>query len=82
MNAALTFLIVSIVKIVVTVFVLLTGVAYTVWLERKVVGRMQNRFRHGFRRVYGRRQTRLPIQIALSVIDVGSSDSCGLDQRD
>src|SRR4051812_47666877 len=44
MNAALTFLIVSIVKIAITVFVLLTGVAYTVWLERKVVGRMQNRW--------------------------------------
>jgi len=44
MNAALTFLIVSIVKIAITVGVLLTGVAYTVWLERKVVGRMQNRW--------------------------------------
>src|SRR3954463_7725391 len=44
MNAALTFLIVSVVKVVITDFVLLTGVAYTVWLERKVVGRMQNRW--------------------------------------
>ncbi len=44
MSAGLTFLVVSIVKIALTVFVLLTGVAYTVWLERKVVGRMQNRW--------------------------------------
>jgi NADH-quinone oxidoreductase subunit H len=35
---------VSLVKIVVALFVLLTAVAYTVWLERKVVGRMQNRW--------------------------------------
>jgi NADH-quinone oxidoreductase subunit H len=44
MNNVLTFILVAIVKIVITVFVLLTAVAYTVWLERKVVGRMQNRW--------------------------------------
>ena len=38
------YIIVSIIKIVLVVFVLLTAVAYTVWLERKVVGRMQNRW--------------------------------------
>ena len=32
------------IKIVIAVFVLLTAVAYTVWLERKVVGHMQNRW--------------------------------------
>jgi len=42
--SALTFLIVAVIKIVVTLGVLLTVVAYTVWLERKVVGRMQNRW--------------------------------------
>jgi NADH-quinone oxidoreductase subunit H len=40
----LTFLFVSVVKSVITLLVLLTAVAYTVWLERKVVGRMQNRW--------------------------------------
>jgi NADH-quinone oxidoreductase subunit H len=39
-----TFLIVSIIKIVIVLFVLLTLVAYTVLLERKVVGRIQNRW--------------------------------------
>ena len=38
------FLVASIIKIVVFLFVLLTGVAYTVWLERKVVGHIQNRW--------------------------------------
>ncbi len=33
-----------IIKIVIAVFVLLTAVAYTVWLERKVVAHMQNRW--------------------------------------
>src|SRR5208283_4996176 len=33
-----------VIKIAVTLGVLLTVVAYTVWLERKVVGRMQNRW--------------------------------------
>ncbi len=39
-----TFLIVSIVKILLILGALLTGVAYTVWLERKVVGHIQNRW--------------------------------------
>jgi NADH-quinone oxidoreductase subunit H len=39
-----TFLLVSIVKIVIAVGVLLTAVAYTVWLERKLVGHIQNRW--------------------------------------
>jgi len=38
------FVIVSVIKSVVVLFVLLTSVAYTVWLERKVVGHMQNRW--------------------------------------
>src|SRR5512146_2822073 len=44
MNSALTFVLTAVVKILITIFVLLTAVAYTVWLERKVVGRMQNRW--------------------------------------
>ena len=40
----LTFLFVSVIKSVITLVVLLTAVAYTVWLERKVVGHMQNRW--------------------------------------
>ena len=39
-----TFILVSLIKIVLALFVLLTAVAYTVWLERKVVGHMQNRW--------------------------------------
>jgi NADH-quinone oxidoreductase subunit H len=39
-----TFVLVSLVKIVIALFVLLTSVAYTVWLERKVVGHIQNRW--------------------------------------
>src|SRR5208282_3218012 len=42
--SVLTFLIVAVIKIAVTLGVLLTVVAYTVWLERKVVGHMQNRW--------------------------------------
>jgi NADH-quinone oxidoreductase subunit H len=38
------FIIVSVIKSVIVLGVLLTAVAYTVWLERKVVGRMQNRW--------------------------------------
>ncbi len=44
MNNVLTFLIVAVVKIAVTLGILLTIVAYTVWLERKVLGRIQNRW--------------------------------------
>ena len=43
MNAE-TFILISITKIVIAVIVLLTAVAYTVWLERKVVGHIQNRW--------------------------------------
>src|SRR5450755_3150104 len=39
-----TFIIISIVKSVAVVAVLLTAVAYSVWLERKVSARIQNRW--------------------------------------
>jgi len=39
-----TFILVSVIKIVIALAVLLTAVAYSVWLERKVVGHMQNRW--------------------------------------
>lgn len=39
-----TFVLASVIKIVIALFVLLTAVAYTVWLERKVVGHIQNRW--------------------------------------
>ena len=39
-----TFLLISIVKIVVVIVITLTAVAYTVLLERKVLGHMQNRW--------------------------------------
>jgi NADH-quinone oxidoreductase subunit H len=38
------FILVSVIKSALVLFILLTAVAYTVWLERKVVGRMQNRW--------------------------------------
>ncbi len=38
------YIVASLVKIALALFVLLTAVAYTVWLERKVVGRIQNRW--------------------------------------
>jgi NADH-quinone oxidoreductase subunit H len=38
------FIVASVIKIVLVLFILLTSVAYTVWLERKVVGHMQNRW--------------------------------------
>ena len=38
------FIIVSVFKSLVLLIILLTAVAYTVWLERKVVGHMQNRW--------------------------------------
>src|SRR3954463_15406831 len=40
----LQFVAVSALKSVIIIFLLLTGVAYTVWLERKVVGHIQNRW--------------------------------------
>src|SRR4051794_22767826 len=39
-----TYIIVAIVKILIILGALLTGVAYTVWLERKVIGHIQNRW--------------------------------------
>ena len=39
-----TFLVISVIKSAIALFVLLTAVAYSVWLERKVVGHMQNRW--------------------------------------
>jgi NADH-quinone oxidoreductase subunit H len=44
LSPLLTYVLLSIAKIVVVLIVLLTCVAYTVLLERKVVGRIQNRF--------------------------------------
>jgi NADH-quinone oxidoreductase subunit H len=38
------FIIVAVIKIVLVVFIMLTGVAYTTLLERKVVARIQNRW--------------------------------------
>jgi NADH-quinone oxidoreductase subunit H len=40
----LTFIIVSLIKTAIALGILLTAVAYSVWLERKVVGHMQNRW--------------------------------------
>src|SRR5882724_7378830 len=40
----LVFIIASLIKTALALFVLLTAVAYSVWLERKVVGRIQNRW--------------------------------------
>ena len=38
------FIFVSLIKTVIAIVILLTGVAYSVWLERKVVGHIQNRW--------------------------------------
>jgi NADH-quinone oxidoreductase subunit H len=38
------FVLVSVIKVAITMVILLTIVAYTVWLERKVVGHIQNRW--------------------------------------
>ncbi|HWX54123.1 MAG TPA: NADH-quinone oxidoreductase subunit NuoH [Verrucomicrobiae bacterium] len=38
------FIIFAVIKIVLVIFLLLTGVAYMTWLERKVVGHIQNRW--------------------------------------
>jgi NADH-quinone oxidoreductase subunit H len=43
-NPIWLYLLVSVIKSALVLFVLLTAVAYTVWLERKVVGHMQNRW--------------------------------------
>ncbi len=39
-----TFIIVAVIKIALVIFIMLTGVAYTTWLERKLVARIQNRW--------------------------------------
>jgi NADH-quinone oxidoreductase subunit H len=39
-----TYIVVSVVKIVIALFVLLTSVAYLTWLERKLVGHIQTRW--------------------------------------
>jgi NADH-quinone oxidoreductase subunit H len=39
-----TFIIAAVIKILLLIFVLLTAAAYTTWLERKVVARIQNRW--------------------------------------
>jgi len=38
------FVVVSVIKIVIAILVLLTAVAYSTWLERKLVGHIQNRW--------------------------------------
>jgi len=38
------FIIASLIKTALALFIVLTAVAYSVWLERKVVGHMQNRW--------------------------------------
>jgi NADH-quinone oxidoreductase subunit H len=43
-NALLIFVLLSLLKVAVVTVILLTAVAYTVLLERKVVGRLQNRW--------------------------------------
>src|SRR5437762_2228773 len=40
----LTYIVIAAIKSLVLIHILLTAVAYAVWLERKVVGRMQNRW--------------------------------------
>src|SRR5579859_6703713 len=40
----LTYIVIAAIKSLVLIHVLLGAVAYTVWLERKVVGHMQNRW--------------------------------------
>ena len=44
MQCVESFVVVSMIKSVIALFVLLTAVAYSVWLERKVVGHIQNRW--------------------------------------
>ena len=40
----LPFLIISVIKVGIILFILLTACAYIVWLERKLIGRIQNRW--------------------------------------
>jgi NADH-quinone oxidoreductase subunit H len=44
MTDTTVFIIAAVIKIALVAFILLTGVAYTTWLERKIVGRIQNRW--------------------------------------
>ncbi len=44
MEPITTYIVVAVVKIVIALFVLLTSVAYLTWLERKLVGHIQNRW--------------------------------------
>ena len=44
MQETVTFIALLLLKIVIITHVLLGAVAYTVWLERKVIGHMQNRW--------------------------------------
>ena len=44
MEPITTYIVVAVVKIVIALFVLLTTVAYLTWLERKLVGHIQNRW--------------------------------------
>ena len=44
MDSTTTFILAAIIKIALVAFLLLTGVAYMTWLERKVIGRIQNRW--------------------------------------
>jgi len=39
-----TFIVVTVIKVVIALVVMLTAVAYSTWLERKVVGHIQNRW--------------------------------------
>ena len=47
-----TFIIVSVVKTVIALFVLLTAVAYSVWLERKVIGHIEPLGAHTSRAIW------------------------------
>src|SRR5205809_7845739 len=40
----LTYIVIAAIKSLVLIHILLAAVAYTVWLERKLIGRMQNRW--------------------------------------
>ena len=44
LNGFEIFLLLTVIKIAVVLLITLTSVAYTVLLERKVIGRMQNRW--------------------------------------